>query len=338
MAADLSGDLEIFFRDREQNILGATYNDGNGKIRLTAIYGPNEDKKEFYDSLDTYLCMDPTLPIIIGGDWNCTYSCEPTDFNIDIFRMRSPPSLTRSGWLNEICVKHHLMDPYRAMGPNTKDYTYVPYGTRDNRSRIDFFIIGDKLIPKVKKCSILPHLGSTLLDHRTILLKLNIEKNVSKQSINKSILSNPRIDDVVWAAVADCYLTHADPDVPLPGDREEHVHHARPRLNRLINQKYKVGSLLRLLREYNDLVEERERTGFTLLLENQLAGKNAEIRILRDEMWDIDFLIRIQLVPDPDVFLETLLCTVKGSVISYQTWVQKTETAKKSTIFKPLIF
>jgi hypothetical protein len=79
-----------------------------------------------------------------------------------------------------------------------------------------------------------------------------------------------------------------------------------------------------------------ERSGLTLLLEHQMAGKNAEIRILRDEMWDIDYLTRIQSVPDPDVFLETLLCTVKGSVISYQTWVQKTETAKKSTLIKTL--
>jgi len=53
-------------------------------------------------------------------------------------------------------------------------------------------------------------------------------------------------------------------------------------------------------------------------------------------MWDIDYLIRIPLIPNPDVFLEVLLGTVKGCLISYQTWVQKTETAKRSSLIKNL--
>jgi exonuclease III len=99
MAADLPGDLEDFYRDDEENLLGATYNDGNGKIRLVSIYGPNANDISFYESLNRYLEIDPNLPIILGGDWNCTYSCDRKETNIDIFRMANPPSLIRSGWL-----------------------------------------------------------------------------------------------------------------------------------------------------------------------------------------------------------------------------------------------
>ncbi len=67
MAADLSGDLEDFYRDDEENLLGATYNDGNGKIRLVSIYGPNANDISFYESLNRYLEIDPNLPIILGG-------------------------------------------------------------------------------------------------------------------------------------------------------------------------------------------------------------------------------------------------------------------------------
>jgi exonuclease III len=91
MAADLPGELTDFFRDDDQNLLAATYNDGVGRIRLVSIYGPNSNDFNFYDTLNRYIAQDHMLPIIIAGDWNCTYSCERKETNIDIFRMANPP-------------------------------------------------------------------------------------------------------------------------------------------------------------------------------------------------------------------------------------------------------
>jgi hypothetical protein len=91
MAADLPGELTDFFRDDDQNLLAATYNDGVGRIRLVSIYGPNSNDFNFYDTLNRYIAQDHMLPIIIACDWNCTYSCERKETNIDIFRMANPP-------------------------------------------------------------------------------------------------------------------------------------------------------------------------------------------------------------------------------------------------------
>ncbi len=187
MAADLPGELEDFDRDVEQNLLAATYYSGDGKIRLVSIYGPNSNDFTFYENLNRYLLKCPTLPVIIAGDWNCTYSCDRTELNIDIFRMANPPSLTRSGWLNDICTRHHLSDPFRALGPDYKDYTYTPGRGRNNRSRLDFSTIGDELIGKVKECKIVPHSGCNLLDHKAVTLTLNVEKMRSKIFINPCI-------------------------------------------------------------------------------------------------------------------------------------------------------
>jgi len=306
IAADLPGEFTDFSRDMEENFLGVTYSSGGGKIRLVSIYGPNDNDIEFYNYLDNYLYKDPTAPIIIGGDWNCTYSCEPANTNIDTLNMSAPPSLVRSGWLHEICTKHCLMDPYRALDPHGMDFTYIPTGDHKNRSRIDFFITGDEMLTRVKKCIIQPHLGTTLFDHKAISLYLNIEKTSTKQFINKCALNYPRTDDVVWAAVADCYLLHAVPDQILPMEREgPWVHHAtlaRPMPQRLQDQKYKVGTLLRLIQEYNRLVEQRERDGASNFIDLQIAGKNTEIRIHREGMWDIDYLNRLALVPQDDIF------------------------------------
>ena len=336
MAADLPGELTDFERDNEQNLLAATYDSGDGKIRLVSIYGPNTNDRSFYDSLNRYLNKNPILPVIIGGDWNCTYSCERTDLNIDIFRMANPPSLTRSGWLSDICTRHHLTDPFRALGPDTKDFTYTPGGARNNRSRLDFFIVGDEIIGKIKECRIIPHLGCTLLDHKAVTLILNVDKQKPKIYINPSVFHYPRTDDIVWAAVADCYLNHAAEDQAPPGDGR-HVHHARGLdWNRIEREKIKVGTLLRLINEYNILFETREREGTNPQLELELAAKNTEIRIHRDSMWDIDVLTGLNLVPSDEFFLESLLSCVKGSIISYQTWFKKMETAKKSKLIKDL--
>jgi hypothetical protein len=90
VAADMPGELENVTRDDEQNLLAVTYNSGNGKIRLVSIYGPNTNDFTFYESLNNYLSADPMIPVIIGGDWNCTYSCEGRENNIDIF-WQTPP-------------------------------------------------------------------------------------------------------------------------------------------------------------------------------------------------------------------------------------------------------
>ncbi len=71
-------------------------------------------------------------------------------------------------------------------------------------------------------------------------------------------------------------------------------------------------------------------------LDLDLAAKNTEIRIQRDSMWDIDVLTRLELVPSDEFFLESLLSCVKGSLIGYQTWFKRMETAKKSKLIKEL--
>jgi hypothetical protein len=97
-----------------------------------------------------------------------------------------------------------------------------------------------------------------------------------------------------------------------------------------------VGSLFGLINEYNTLHEQKEREGSNNRLELDLAAKNTEIRIHRDSMWDIDVLTRLRLIPSAEFFLEGLLSTVKGNLISYQTWYKKIETSRKAQIIKNL--
>jgi hypothetical protein len=155
----------------------------------------------------------------------------------------------------------------------------------------------------------MPHLGTSLFDHKAITLSLNSDKTKSKVYINPSVFSYPRTDDIVWAAVVDTYLNHAVPDQEMPVERGVHVHHARHE-DRIGAEKLKVGNLFRLIAEYNALHEQKILDGNNARLDLELAAKNTEVRIHRDSMWDIDVLTRLALNATDEFFLEGLLSKV----------------------------
>jgi hypothetical protein len=106
-------------------------------------------------------------------------------------------------------------------------------------------------------------------------LTLQRKKSNPKLFINRSIVSNPRTEDVVLAAFADTYLAHADP-TQVTGD--DYVHHLNP-AHRLQQQKGIVGDLLRLIREFNDLSEQKILEPNNNLIPLLKAGVATEITL-----------------------------------------------------------
>ena len=182
--------------------------------------------------------MNPGASIICGGDWNLTFSTADTDLNMDIFRMASPPSLIRSRALADVCEMYNLSDPFRALHPDRRDFSYRPRNGQPNRSRIDFFLISDSLLEFVSKCEISTEIHTELFDHHCIQLHFNCKNFNPRQSINNTILSHPRFMDLLHSSAVDSFLAHASPN--------------NPELD-LETGRREVGSFLTLLREINDL-------------------------------------------------------------------------------------
>jgi hypothetical protein len=67
-----------------------------------------------------------------------------------------------------------------------------------------------------------------------------------------------------------------------------------------------------------------------------LAGKSTEISAQRDLIWSIDRFCSLKLTCDHDFFFEALASNIKGGVISFQSWVKKTENIEKSLIVSQL--
>jgi hypothetical protein len=248
--------------------------------------------------------------------------------NPDILNMSSPPSLTRTRWLSDLCSRFNLLDPYRAFHPTRRDFSYFPKGQRKNRSRIDFFLMSQDLLSKCKSCDISPWLSVNTFDHKSIFLDFGNTKSSPKLYINRTIINNPRTDDVVLGAYADTYLSHAVDNETGP----VRLVHNRHQLGILEEQKVIVGNFLQMIIDYNSLVEREIREPDNNLIPLLIAAKSRDLDIQRERIWPIDAFSNFRLSCDNDFFFEALSSNIKGSVISFQTWVRCTDNLRKSIL------
>jgi exonuclease III len=124
----------------------------NQTVIIGAIYGQNKRDDDFYNRLNTSLERLGDVPIILGGDWNATFSCLPVLENPDVLFMQDVPNSAHSKKIREICNNFELYDPFRTLFPNRKDFSYSPWGSlRRNRSRLDFFLVSKNIMGNVEE-------------------------------------------------------------------------------------------------------------------------------------------------------------------------------------------
>ena len=127
------------------------------RFTLAAVYGPNNDDLQFYDTLERDISSLNNEIIIAGGDWNATLDPSGIEHNLDAINMRNIPSRRRSEKINSMARNLKIIDPFRFLHPLKKEFTFVPnIPGQKNRSRLDFFLVSDKIIHDCKIANI-PH-------------------------------------------------------------------------------------------------------------------------------------------------------------------------------------
>jgi exodeoxyribonuclease-3 len=130
---------------------------------LLNIYFPNggqgphrlKYKLEFYDAFLEYVdkLKQKGKNIIMCGDVNTAHN------EIDLARPKENKDSTgflpeERAWIDKF-LSHGYADTFRKLHPKTVQYTYWDYKTRarerDVGWRLDYFIVNEKLLPKVKK-------------------------------------------------------------------------------------------------------------------------------------------------------------------------------------------
>ena len=121
--------------------------------------------------------------------------------------MRKMASIWRA---SVICMDFNLSDPFRTLYPGWRAFSYSPFGTvRRNRSRLDFFVVSNSLIPNIIYCSISPGRATKLFDHRTVLLTLGTKKKGKTNSgprVGNTFLTESYVRASVNLAAIKCHV------------------------------------------------------------------------------------------------------------------------------------
>jgi exonuclease III len=183
--------------DRGENYILLELEMSGENIIIGSIYGPNVNDPEFFSNLERDIVSLNNNKIIIGGDFNCTFSTDNVRTNIDCLNMNAPPNLAHSLLIANMCERLQITDPYRIVYPNKKEYTYVPRAVNaNNRSRIDFFLVSTHFITNSTAVSIAEHLQNKLFDHRACFFMAKKPIPVTRQNkpVDNSVLGHDVIE------------------------------------------------------------------------------------------------------------------------------------------------
>jgi len=304
---DLSDTTVI--RDPDENYLLATLEDTTGKkLNIGSVYGPNIYCPEYFARLEADIHRLGNFPLILAGDWNCTVSSLPVNIN----PMVDLPNKRHSELLELLMRRAQLVDPFRFLHPEKNEYSYIPRNTLlKNRSRIDFFLVSERISEHIQTCEIDNTLLSKAFDHRAISLSFVPPPKKAKfnHRVDFDTINNPDTLLVVQTALIEAYKMNADPT-------------DLRRIFPNINFDAKLGRIWTLLREttpdpklYPDLEPK----------ESDIITRIRNIDVIETELREVDIpaLQTVLLTCGSRIFYDSLINNVRNEVVSYQAFIRK---------------
>lgn len=139
-------------------------------ISLVNVYGPNEDSAEFYINLFGVVEERGLENVIYAGDLNLTLN-----FAKDYLGPSEQDNHKRKREIlqNYMAVKG-IQDVWRNAHENDYVYTWRRNVSNSTTSRLDYFLVSDSLVPRVRSTFIAPRFKS---DHNRIEMVMNLASN-----------------------------------------------------------------------------------------------------------------------------------------------------------------
>jgi exonuclease III len=314
----LQATIHNTYKDLDCNLLIIDVTIAGKRFTLGSVYGPNTKVENFFSDI-LHTCNTFANPnIILGGDWNTTVHGRPTNSNIDTINRR------RTKWLDNLCTRLGLSDPYRHFYPECREFTYIPNAVANqNRSRLDFFLVTDDILLSSRNCMISHHLDNLLFDHKSVCLSFHTNKNNNRQVIKDTILKDKDLSYVVRCQVTEHYIHHAliCDDFPLEFKLE------------LLGTIGLINHNLTIVRNLLTDIATGDDRGNTI---EKLDNTRLEIERLLGLLPHIDYLESLALTCDNKSFFETLVMSVKNVTLSTQQFFYKIKNKTKDTIKKQL--
>lgn len=154
------------------------------QVALLNVYGPNWDDSGFFRSVFSSIPDQSRYHLILGGDFNCWLNPSLDRSSTKTTVLSSSAKMIRSA-MDEFS----LTDPWRFHNPSNKIYSFFSH-VHHTFTRIDYFLIDNRLIPSVLSCS---YDAIVISDHAPVLMDLQIKGcDDARPSwrLNTALLSN----------------------------------------------------------------------------------------------------------------------------------------------------
>lgn len=154
------------------------------KVLLVNIYGPNQDDGDFFKSVFSLLPDMSSHKLILGGDFNCWLDPR-LDRSSSKFTALSATAKVIRNFMSEFAIS----DPLRVFHPTKKAYSFFS-PVHHNFTRIDYFLVDDRLLQFTSNCSYNPIVIS---DHAPVILEISFPTaDLSRPPwrLNTQMLSN----------------------------------------------------------------------------------------------------------------------------------------------------
>ena len=173
-------------KDHEGRIILLNIDIKGSIFTFVNIYAPNipRNRNIFFKKLSTFIENNRLGVLIVGGDMNETFS------NLDIKNSKKNKKPVHN--LKLLVKKHKLIDIWRDLNPNNRQFTWQRKSNKNEATRIDFYLISPDIRPQVISTDIRPAMIS-YTDHQAISLKFRHNPTSRGRGffkINNSILIN----------------------------------------------------------------------------------------------------------------------------------------------------
>ncbi len=314
-------DIELLntVKDTDENILLLRIRINGIELAVGSVYGPNTDNcDEFFNKIKNTLRDWSGIPCILGGDWNATVCGDDVHLNPDVMFMRSIPSRFRSEQVAALCEELDLADPFRALNPEAREFTYYPSGTvRKNRSRIDFFLVTTELFGVIEKCSTAQGFCRKNFDHKPIFLSMRRKKGKGRICIYDSTINHPLANDVVRSSV---YLTTLSAGMVEVGVATRVM---------LESERLKVENIRDKINHICFLQGETATGEPTVETMEELDAMSASIPADWAQVAPIDYLQTFVRQVSADLFFERLVENTRLDMVNLQMHIKTVESMQR---------
>lgn len=177
--------LDKIVQDKEGRFVIITGFLHGQQIMIGSVYAPNSYESSFYSRLLAEISAVCPPHAVLGGDFNCGLARD-----LDYKPAKNFPLSKISHATMELCTDLGLLDAWRVINPQEKDFTFFSH-PHHSFSRIDYIFVSRLTLDQIKTCSINT---CSLSDHSSVTVELMppyYDPQARLWRMNPLLLSNP---------------------------------------------------------------------------------------------------------------------------------------------------